>query len=92
MKSRKSTISKTSESVKLKNQNNWLKSFGPIKTFIYFLAESRKWKNKDFFLTKTELRNKYKVKNRGIPLEIVTKSKEDLLAFLVSLSHKLEFK
>ena len=80
----------TSKSAKLRK--DLLKSLGPIKTFLYTLAETRKWKACDFSLPKIELRVKYNVINYGISSKIKNMCKSDTLDYLVSISKKLKFK
>lgn len=68
-----------------------LKSMGHVKTYLYYLGKSRKWKKDDFFLEKTELRVKYEVINYGVSCKVSNLNKSDVLDYLVSISKSLEF-
>lgn len=69
-----------------------LKSYGPIRTYLFMLAEQHKWKNKDFLLSKDELQAKYKIKSKGVHNDLAQLQKHEIIEKLVSLCSHLKFK
>ena len=88
---RASTVEKSSKSTVGRRLASEMSKLGPIKSFIFELAEAKSWDEADFKKTKAQLRKQYKVPRNTVNW-LASTPKEELLAILISFSFNAQKK
>ena len=83
---RSSTVEKSSKSAVNRRLACEMSRLGPIKSYTFKLAEAEAWSKADFKKTKSQLRKQYSVARNTIRW-LASKSKDELLATLISFSY-----